>query len=73
MTNAFCKTCGTFMYRAGSIAPGTRFMRGGIIDDHKLHGTMLKPQAELFVEHRSAWLKPVEGAKQMEGMGTFGQ
>lgn len=61
------------MYRAGTIAPGTRFMRGGVIDDHALHGTMLKPDAELFTEHRAAWIKPIEGAVQHIGMGTFGR
>jgi len=48
-------------------------MRGGVIDDHALHGTMLKPDAELFTEHRAAWIKPIEGAVQHIGMGTFGQ
>jgi hypothetical protein len=61
------------MYRQGTIAPGTRFMRGGIIDDHEIHGTILKPQHEIFVEHRAKWLQPVEGAVQHHGMGTFGQ
>ena len=71
MTNSFCKTCGTLMFRAGAFAPGTRFMRGGIIDDHTLHDTMLKPQTEIFSEHRAAWVKPVDGAEQAKGMGSF--
>jgi hypothetical protein len=71
MANSFCKTCGTLMFRAGTIAPGTRFMRGGIIDDHSLHDTMLKPKVEIFSEHRAAWVSPVEGAEQGKGMGPF--
>jgi hypothetical protein len=71
MSNSFCKTCGTLMFRAGTLAPGTRFMRGGIIDDHTLHDTMLKPGVEIFTEHRGAWVKPVDGAEQATGMGPF--
>jgi hypothetical protein len=71
MANSFCKTCGTLMFRAGTVAPGTRFMRGGIIDDHRLHDTMLKPGVEIFSEHRGAWVKPVDGAEQAKGMGPF--
>jgi hypothetical protein len=71
MANSFCKTCGTLMFRAGTVAPGTRFMRGGIIDDHSLHDGMLKPQVEIFTEHRGAWVKPVDGAEQAIGMGPF--
>ena len=71
MANSFCKTCGTLMFRAGTVAPGTKFMRGGIIDDHRLHDTMLKPEVEIFSEHRGAWVKPVDGAEQAKGMGPF--
>jgi len=73
MSNSFCKTCGTLMFRAGSVAPGTKFMRGGIIDDHRLHDTMLKPGVEIFSEHRAGWVKPVDGVEQAKGMGPFGK
>ena len=59
------------MFRAGTVAPGTKFMRGGIIDNHTLHDTMLKPGVEIFSEHRGAWVSPVEGAEQAIGMGPF--
>jgi hypothetical protein len=71
MSNSFCKTCGTLMFRAGSVAPGTKFMRGGIIDDHRLHDTMLRPGVEIFSEHRAGWVKPVDGVEQAKGMGPF--
>lgn len=71
MSNSFCKTCGQLMFRASTLAPGSRFMRGGIIDDHSLHDTFLKPDVEIFSEHRAAWLKPIEGAEQGIGMGPF--
>jgi hypothetical protein len=71
MSNSFCKTCGTVMFREGAVAPGTRFMRGGPIDDHSLHGTVLKPQVEIFSEHRVSWLKGVDGVEQAKGMGSF--
>lgn len=59
------------MFRAGTVAPGTRFMRGGIIDDQSLHDTMLKPGVEIFSEHRAAWVNPVSGVEQAKGMGPF--
>ncbi|ORX36212.1 Mss4-like protein [Kockovaella imperatae] len=71
MTNAFCKLCGTLMYRQGAVGPGTRFMRGGPIDDHELHNTILKPQWEIFTEHRASWIPAVPGARQEIGMGDF--
>lgn len=53
------------------MAPGTKFMRGGIIDDHRLHDTMLKPDVEIYTEHRAKWVSPVEGAEQGKSMGPF--
>lgn len=59
------------MFRQGAFAPGTRFMRGGIIDDHRLHDTFLKPDVEIFTEHRAKWVKAVDGAEQGKAMGPF--
>ncbi|KAJ0118021.1 histidine acid phosphatase [Diaporthe amygdali] len=67
MTNYFCSTCGTLMYRVSSGAPGTSILRIGTVDDFNLHETKLKPQKEFFIESRVAWLSGVEGAKQVEG------
>lgn len=61
------------MFRAGTVAPGTRFMRGGPIDDQSLHGTILKPKVEIFSENRVSWLHPVEGVEQAHQMGSFGK
>lgn len=73
MTNAFCKTCGTLMWRQGEVAPGTRFMRGGPVDDQDLINTVLKPQVEIFTEHRADWVTVVDDAKQEIQMGEFGK
>jgi hypothetical protein len=70
MTNYFCKTCGTLMYRVGAAFPGKSILRIGTVDDFNLHETKLKPQREDFVEHRVAWLSGVAGAKQFEGIGS---
>ncbi|KAI3400578.1 hypothetical protein diail_2780 [Diaporthe ilicicola] len=67
MTNFFCSTCGTLMYRVSSGFPGKSILRIGTIDDFNLHETKLKPQVEFFVERRVGWLSGVEGAKQVEG------
>jgi hypothetical protein len=48
-------------------------MRGGPIDNHELHNTVLKPQVEIFTEHRASWVTKVDGAKQNIGMGDFGK
>lgn len=67
MTNYFCSTCGTLMYRVSSGWPGKSILRIGTIDDFHLHETKLKPRVEQFTKHRVAWLGGVEGVKQVEG------
>ncbi|KAJ7457324.1 Mss4-like protein [Mycena latifolia] len=67
MTNYFCSTCGTLMYRVSSGFPGMSILRIGTIDDFHLHETKLKPQVEQFVENRVGWLHGAEGVKQVEG------
>ncbi|WRT66025.1 uncharacterized protein IL334_002976 [Kwoniella shivajii] len=68
MTNAFCSTCGTLMWRQGSAFPGVKFLRVGTVDDIDLHGTVLKPEIEQFTDFRVSWLHDLEGAKQFKGM-----
>lgn len=67
MTNYFCKTCGTLMYRVGSGFPGLSLLRLGTIDDFNLHETKLKPRVEQFVKDRVSWLSGAEGVPQVEG------
>ncbi|KAH7371143.1 Mss4-like protein [Pyrenochaeta sp. MPI-SDFR-AT-0127] len=69
MTNFFCQTCGTLMYRVGAIAPGYSILRLGTVDDFNLVETKLKPQHEIFVKDRVSWFKgaEIEGIKQHEG------
>jgi hypothetical protein len=68
MTNYFCKTCGTLMYRRGARFSGMTILRTGTVDDVALAETKLRPQVEQFVERRVAWSVPVEGAAQVVGM-----
>jgi hypothetical protein len=69
MTNYFCKTCGTLMYRTGSAFPGMSILRIGTVDDFSLMETVLKPQVEQFVKTRVSWIKGLEaeGVKQFQG------
>ncbi|ORY16870.1 Mss4-like protein [Clohesyomyces aquaticus] len=67
MTNSFCRTCGTLMYRVSSGFPEKIIMRIGTVDDFNLHETKLKPRVEQFVKDRVAWLSEAEGAKQVDG------
>ncbi|KAK9311460.1 Mss4-like protein [Lipomyces starkeyi] len=67
MTNYFCSTCGTLMYRVGSAFPGQSILRIGTVDDFHLHETKLRPRVEQFTKDRVGWLCGVEGVKQVEG------
>ncbi len=66
MTNYFCSTCGTLMYRVGERFPQVSLLRIGTVDDFNLHETKLKPRRELWVKDRCGWLSPVEGADQIQ-------
>ncbi|KAJ7459707.1 Mss4-like protein [Mycena latifolia] len=67
MTNYFCSTCGTLMYRVGARFPGQSILRIGTVDDFHLHETKLKPGVEQFTKTRVEWLHGVDGIPQVEG------
>ena len=67
MTNYFCSTCGTLMYRIGASFPGSSILRIGTIDDFHLHETKLKPKVEQYTKSRVGWLHGAEGVEQVEG------
>ena len=71
MTNGFCKTCGTLMYREGASFPGWKFLRVGTVDDFDLHDTLLRPKIEQFIESRPNFWHGVDGAKQVEGFAFY--
>ncbi|MBE3048640.1 GFA family protein, partial [Candidatus Bathyarchaeota archaeon] len=56
MSNHFCATCGSLMYRVGARFPGTRILRIGTVDDFGLAETALRPRVEQFVKDRVGWL-----------------
>jgi hypothetical protein len=66
MTNYFCSTCGSLMYRVSEGFPGVSILRIGSVDDFHLHETKLKPQVEQFTKDRAEWLKPIDGMEQVE-------
>jgi hypothetical protein len=66
MTNYFCSTCGSLMYRVGEGFPGVSILRIGSVDDFHLHETKLKPRVEQFTKDRVEWLKPIDGMEQVE-------
>ncbi|KAL8762478.1 MAG: hypothetical protein Q9184_001513 [Pyrenodesmia sp. 2 TL-2023] len=67
MTNHFCSTCGTLMYRVSSGFSDMSVLRIGTVDDFRLHETKLRPRVEQFSKDRVSWLHGVEAAKQIEG------
>jgi hypothetical protein len=64
MTNYFCSTCGTLMYRIGAL--GASILRLGTVDGISLHETKPKPRSERFVKDQVGWLCAVEGLEQFE-------
>jgi hypothetical protein len=66
MTNHFCDTCGTLMYRVGTRISRLSILRVGKVDDFNLHETNLKPRVEQFTKDRVAWFAGVEGIGQVE-------
>lgn len=66
MTNYFCSTCGTLMYRVGESWPGMSILRVGTVDDFTLHETKLRPQFEQFNTDRVSWKVAVEGVEQFD-------
>ena len=68
MTNYFCSTCGSLMYRVGETWPGMSILRIGTVDDFTLAETKLRPQIEQFLKERVSWFTGVDGAKKFDGM-----
>ncbi|KAK5626059.1 hypothetical protein RRF57_001774 [Xylaria bambusicola] len=68
MTNYFCGTCGTLMYRIGERLPNVLILRLGTVDDFNLADTKLRPKTEQYVEDRVSWFTGCEGARQAHGM-----
>ncbi|SCO91944.1 uncharacterized protein FRV6_16072 [Fusarium oxysporum] len=71
MTNFFCSTCGSLMYRRSSAYAGVSVLRGGTVDDFRLVETVLKPDVEQFCRHRVGWLTGIEGLRQSLGQAKI--
>ncbi|KAI1265445.1 Mss4-like protein [Xylariaceae sp. FL1019] len=71
MTNYFCSTCGTLMYRVGEKFPGVSILRLGTVDDFNLADTKLRPKTEQFIKDRVSWFSGCEGARKTDAMATF--
>ncbi|PSN68051.1 hypothetical protein BS50DRAFT_600017 [Corynespora cassiicola Philippines] len=61
MTNFFCNTCGSLMYRVSERLPGHSILRLGTVDDFNLVETKLKPTMEAFIKDRVSWISGVLG------------
>lgn len=73
MTNFFCSTCGSLMYRRSAGVPGASILRIGTVDDFKLAENALRPSIEQYVKHRVDWLKDIENMAQFEGQPSVEQ
>ncbi|KAI1506407.1 Mss4-like protein [Biscogniauxia marginata] len=67
ISNHFCPTCGTTLYRTGGAAVNKDNVgiRAGVLDDQSFVDT--PPSLEVYVERRPPWIKQVEGAVQLNG------
>ncbi|KAF3797545.1 hypothetical protein GCG54_00008537 [Colletotrichum gloeosporioides] len=63
VTNHFCGSCGTTLWREGPKTQGLCYVKAGILDDADAVN-MRKPSAEIFTTRRIEWMKPMEGALQ---------
>jgi hypothetical protein len=69
MTNYFCGTCGSLMYRVGARFPEMSILRIGTVDDFSLAETKLRPTREQFVKYRVGWVHSMDNMRKYEGMG----
>ncbi|WPG98800.1 Hypothetical protein R9X50_00159600 [Acrodontium crateriforme] len=66
ITNHFCATCGTVMFRTGGSpsVKGLVGLRAGVLDDQNTVNNSA-PMMEVYVERRPKWRAEIEGAIQM--------
>ncbi|GAA5855224.1 hypothetical protein JCM8547_008992 [Rhodosporidiobolus lusitaniae] len=63
----FCRTCGTGVAEVTKDEmDDKRYVFAGTLDDPE--ASIAVPESETFTTRRASWLKPVEGADQMEDM-----
>ncbi|KAH7075060.1 Mss4-like protein [Paraphoma chrysanthemicola] len=65
MTNHFCDTCGTLMYRVAEALPGHSILRLGTVDDFNLVEGKLRPKMEVYMKDRVSWFSGVVGEEVM--------
>jgi hypothetical protein len=61
---AFCGNCGSPIYTATPNISGVQVIKLGLFDE------IPKPAMELYCRAMPSWSKPVDGAKQFDGMPT---
>ena len=62
----FCPRCGTALFRTGGEPAMADFigLRAGVLDDQRILDKA--PMMGVYVERRMKWLKPVDGAIQLD-------
>ncbi|KIV86885.1 hypothetical protein PV11_02467 [Exophiala sideris] len=61
---SFCEDCGSPIYAEAQFLPDKRIIQVGTLDDEEYLQQI--PAAELNVNHRLHWIKPVDNAGQRE-------
>lgn len=71
-TIRYCADCGCTLWAEFSMAPGSKFLRAGVLDgEDAFELPETKPVLEIFTKRRPHWLCAVEGATQMEAAWTM--
>lgn len=67
ITSHFCPDCGTTLFRTGESFLGAVIIKAGVLDDPNFQSGNV-PEIELFAPQRVAWIPPIQGAAQLDGM-----
>ncbi|KAF8853516.1 hypothetical protein BDZ45DRAFT_598445 [Acephala macrosclerotiorum] len=67
ITSHFCPDCGTTLFRTGESFPGAVIIKAGVLDDPNFTSENVS-KIELFAPQRVAWIPPIQGAAQLDGM-----
>lgn len=70
MSNYFCSTCGSLMYRISSASPHAAILRIGTIDDFRLQETKLAPHVEQWTKERLSWVPEMKGISERHEAGN---
>lgn len=70
ITAFFCGDCGTTLWSVSQIFPDRMAIKAGILDNNEEIEKQI-PSAEYYHKQRVSWVKEVDGAVQVDKMGSL--